>query len=65
MKSRHADFYRGVAAALTVVAEFDEQTVFEEILKNCGGEEVIQQARRDGVLRLSGFTKYRRATDAQ
>jgi hypothetical protein len=52
------DFYRGVAAALTVIAHADQETLFREVVACCGERELLRVAKRDGVLRLSGFTKY-------
>lgn len=52
------DFYRGVAAALTVIAAADEQTLFDEIVRSCGRDELLRVAKKDGVLRFSGFTRY-------
>jgi hypothetical protein len=52
------DFYRGVAAALTVVAHADEESLFREIVGACGSDDIIRVARRDGLMRLTGLVRY-------
>lgn len=52
------DFYRGVAAALTILAQADQQSFFDEIVSECGREDLIRVARKDRVMRLSGFVQY-------
>jgi hypothetical protein len=52
------DFYRGVAAALTVVAQYDHEVIFDEIVRACGPRRLVDIAASDGVLKLSGFTRY-------
>lgn len=52
------DFYRGVAVALTVLAAADAETYFREIVSAVDGRELLRVAKKDGVLRASGFTRY-------
>lgn len=54
----HDDFYRGVAVALTVLAEADAETYFREIVSVVSRDDLLRVASKDGVLRMSGFTKY-------
>ena len=52
------DFYRGLAVALTIIAQADKQTLFDEICRSVDAKKLIAVARKDGVLRISGFTRY-------
>lgn len=52
-------FYRGITAALTVVAHFDEETIFREIVATVDESFLVRIARRDGTMRWSGLSKYR------
>ena len=52
------DFYRGIAAALTIIAQADEETLFDEIVRSVDAHRLIAITRKDGVMRLSGFTRY-------
>jgi len=52
------DFYRGVAVALTIIAQADEETLFDEIVRSVDSAELLRVARKDGLMRLSGFTRY-------
>lgn len=58
------DFYRGVAVALTILAGADAESYFMEIATAVDTKELLRVARKDGVLRLSGFTKYRHSLSA-
>ncbi|MBC8485727.1 MAG: hypothetical protein H8D45_06770 [Bacteroidetes bacterium] len=51
-------FYAGVLSALAVVVIFDEQTIFDEIVKEVGEDELVKTARKDGAMRWSGLSKY-------
>ena len=51
-------FYAGVLTALSVVAQADQQTVFDEIVKNVGADVLVKTARRDGCMRWSGLSRY-------
>ena len=52
------DFYRGVAVALTVIAQADAEVSFREIVCAVDKDRLLRVAARDGVLRLTGFTRY-------
>ena len=51
-------FYAGILTALSVVAQADQQTVFDEIVKNVGADALVKTARRDGCMKWSGLSKY-------
>ena len=52
-------FYAGILTALAVVAQADERTLFDEIVKLVGADELVKTARRDGCMRWGGLSKYR------
>ena len=52
------DFYRGIAVALTVLASADAETYFREIASSVDTDRLLRVAAKDGVLRISGFTRY-------
>ena len=52
-------FYAGILTALAVVAQADERTLFDEIVKLVDADELVKTARRDGCMRWSGLSKYR------
>lgn len=58
MNRNDFEFYRGMLAALAVVATFDKQVVFDEIVNTANVDELVQVARRDGIMRWSGLSKY-------
>ena len=60
-------FYAGILTALSVIAQADERTLFDEIVKVVGADELVKTARRDGCMRWSGLSRYgygKRQTDA-
>ena len=52
------DFYRGVATALTIIAQADAETLFDEIVRSVDAGRLIAVTRKDGLMRLTGFTRY-------
>lgn len=54
----HRAWLRGVTAALAPLAQFGEDTIYDEVVSSVGSEDVIQQARRDGAMRWSGLSRY-------
>jgi len=53
------DFYRGIIAALAVVANYDEETLFREIVATTDRAELVKVARKDGAMQWSGLSRYR------
>jgi uncharacterized protein (DUF2384 family) len=51
-------FYAGVIAALAVVAEHDEETLFDEIIASVDEIALVRAARKAGAMRWSGLSKY-------
>lgn len=42
---RRLAFHRGVLAALTCVADFDQGTLYDEIVKSCGPKNLVAAAQ--------------------
>lgn len=57
-KTYERGFYAGMLCALAVVADFDEETIFDHIVASSGEEELVSAARRGGSMRRSGLTRY-------
>jgi len=57
-KNVHPDFYRGVLAALAIVATHDEETIFDEIVGSVGLDE-LKSVLEPGDASWSGLLKYR------
>lgn len=51
------EFRRGMLAALAVVALHGEDTIYDEIVRTQGRDELATQARKDGAMRWSGMDK--------
>ena len=58
MTSASDDFYFGIIAALAVVALYDQETLFREIVGTVDEAELIRFARKRGEMRWSGLSKY-------
>ena len=54
------DFFRGVITSLAVLKGFGMDTIYEEIIKTVGEDELVRIARSDGAMRWSGLSGYRR-----
>ena len=54
------EWYRGFIAALAPLAQFEEDTIYDEVVCTVNEEELIQQARKDGAMKWSGLTEYRK-----
>ena len=57
-KLHKPSFYAGILTALAVVAQADERTLFDEIVKLVDTDALVKAARRDGQMRLSGLSRY-------
>jgi len=51
-------FYAGILTALSVIAQADERTLFDEIVKLVDADRLVKTARRDGCMQWSGLSKY-------
>jgi tetrahydromethanopterin S-methyltransferase subunit A len=51
-------FYAGILSALAIIAIHDERTLFDEIVSATGAIELVETARKDGVMRWRGLSKY-------
>jgi len=51
-------FYSGLITALALVALYDEETLYREIVNTCDEKELIQAAREEEELEYSGLIKY-------
>jgi hypothetical protein len=51
-------FMAGVLTALSVVHVHGADTLFDEIVKTCGKDTLIQEARRSGNMEISGMADY-------
>jgi len=58
MKRGNDDFCAGVIAALVVVDRYGKDEIYEAIVATVDEAELIDFARRDGMMRLSGLTKH-------
>ena len=65
MTSINDNFYSGILAALAVVACYDEETLFREIVKTVHEDKLIKVARKDGAMRWSGLYRYRYGREEQ
>lgn len=61
-QARRAAFYSGMLAALAVVAQHDNETIFREIVELDDAAALVAFARRDGQLECSGLVRYGYAT---
>jgi siroheme synthase len=52
------DFMRGVTSALAFVTVHDQETIWAEIVSAHGPRDLYAQAKRDGQLRIAGFSQY-------
>ncbi len=57
-KKLEVEFYRGVICCLAVIVVYDQQTLFDEIIRTVDEVELVRVARMDGAMRWSGLTKY-------
>lgn len=57
MIKREAWWMRGYIAALAALAQFEEDTMYDEVVDAAGGG-LVEQARKDGAMRWSGLTGY-------
>lgn len=55
-----ADFLQGILWALQIVYEYsgDVSGDYHEIVQNSGPDDLIKQARKDGVMKESGLSQY-------
>jgi hypothetical protein len=51
-------FYAGILAALSVVSNHDQETIFREIVKTVDVDNLIATAKEDDALEWSGLRKY-------
>lgn len=51
-------FYQGMIAALAVVALYDAETLFREIVNTADEAELVRVARKHGNMRWSGLMRY-------
>lgn len=58
MTRRDIDFYSGMLAALAVVASYDQETLFREIVGTADEAELVAVARRTDNMRWSGLSRY-------
>ena len=58
MTRRDMDFYCGMLSALAIVALYDQETLFREIVNTDDEALLIAVARRTGNMRWSGLSKY-------
>ncbi len=56
------EWLRGFTVALASLAQFHEDTIYDEVVWSGEPEAVIRQARRDGTMRWSGLSGYVRRT---
>jgi hypothetical protein len=60
-RRRTTAFAEGVCAALAVIAHFDDEVQWREIVRDCGGYDYLRGvSKRAGNLRMDGFTRYRK-----
>jgi hypothetical protein len=53
------EWYRGFTVALVALAPYEEDTIFDDVVENCGDvEALIDRARKDGAMRWSGLSGY-------
>ena len=53
------EWYRGFTVALSVLAAYGEDTIFDDVVDNSGNvEALIKRARKDGAMRWSGLSGY-------
>lgn len=52
------NFYSGMLAALAVVALFDQETLFRNIVETADEKELVRVARANGDMRWSGLSRY-------
>ncbi len=53
-------FYQGVIACLGVVELFGQDTLFREIVNTMDADKLLEVARRNGDLKWSGLSRYKR-----
>jgi hypothetical protein len=53
-------FFAGVLSALTVVRQYGHDAIFNEIVRSCGGDRLVEEARRSGNMRSSGLDEWLR-----
>lgn len=65
-RKRDDRFAEGVCAALAVVACYDYETVWREIVAACGGYDYLYAvSKRGDNLYIDGFTQYKRPASPQ
>ena len=62
--ARHRTWLRGYIAALAALAPFNQDTIYDTVVREGEEEAMIYQARRDGAMGWSGLTGYVRRTKA-
>jgi hypothetical protein len=58
MNKERAAFHRGMLAALQHVASADFETLYREIVESTDVDELVQVAREDGQMTMSGLKRY-------
>lgn len=56
----HVAWLRGYTAALAALAQFRQDTIYDEVVDSGEPHAMLIQARRDGALRWSGLSGYHR-----
>ena len=49
---------RGFIAALAALAQYEQDTIYDDVVQSGGSEELVAQARKDGAMRWSGLSGY-------
>lgn len=63
LSRREEAWARGVCAALAVIAQFDHEACWREVVAANGGHDYLRGiSQRGGNLRIDGFTHYAKPT---
>ena len=58
IKKMNHEFFSGILCALAIVSLADYETLYDEIVSSAGAENLVKTARKKGLMRWSGLTKY-------